>query len=154
MQKLNVDIGVREFQIGEGVLRFNPSDPNVYQRFMEALPKVEAVEQELVEKARQIPHDENNGKEALRLMAEADTKTKALLDEVFTGNSFDAIVDGVNLMAVAGNGERVITNLLAALQPIIQQGAKRFYDQKAGEAVAAAKANRQQRRAAGKGRCK
>ena len=147
MQKLNVDIGVREFQIGDGVLRFNPSDPNVYQRFMEAIPKVEAVEQELVEKAQQIPRDENNGKEALRLMAEADAKTKALLDEVFTGNSFDAIVDGVNLMAVAGNGERVITNLLAALHPIIEQGVQRFYDDKAAAAVAAARANRQQRRA-------
>lgn len=147
MQKLNVDIGVREFQIGDGVLRFNPSDPNVYQRFMEAIPKVEAVEQELVEKARQIPRDENNGKEALRLMAEADAKTKALLDEVFTGNSFDAIVDGVNLMAVAGNGERVITNLLAALHPIIEHGVQKFYDDKANAAVAAARANRQQRRA-------
>lgn len=117
MQKLNVDIGVRAYQIGDGVLRFNPSDPNVYQRFMEAVPKVEAVEQELVEKAQQIPRDENNGKEALRLMAEADAKTKALLDEVFAGNSFDGILGGVNLMAVAGNGERVITNLLSVTHP-------------------------------------
>lgn len=147
MQKLNVDIGVREFQIGDGVLRFNPSDPNVYQRFMEAISKVEAVEQELVEKAQQIPRDENNGKEALRLMAEADAKTKALLDEVFTGNSFDTILGGVNLMAVAGNGERVITNLLAALHPIIEHGVQKFYGDRANAAVAAARANRQQRRA-------
>ena len=143
MQKLNVDIGVREFQIDhgvtpgtriptgeepDGVLRFNPSDPNVYQRFMEAIPKVEAVEQELVEKAQQIPRDENNGKEALRLIAEADAKTKALLDEVFAGNSFDSILGGVSLMAVAGNGERVVTNLMAALYPINVRGTQKFYD--------------------------
>ena len=57
MQKLNVDIGVREFQIGEGVLRLNPSDPNVYQRFMEALPKVEAVEQGTLTKEGQLLAD-------------------------------------------------------------------------------------------------
>ena len=147
MQKLNVDIGVREFQIGDGVLRFNPSAPNVYQRFMEAIPKVEAVEQELVDKAQQIPRDENNGKEALRLIAEADAKTKALLDEVFAGNSFDSLLGGVSLMAVAGNGERVVTNLMAALYPIIERGTQKFYDDKAAAAVAAARANRQQRRA-------
>ena len=94
----------------------------------------------------QLPQ-QDSGAAVLGLLAEADKQTKALLAGVFAGNDFDQLLEGVNLMAVAGNGERVITNLLAALQPIIQQGAKRFYDQKAGEAVAAAKANRQQRRA-------
>ena len=36
-QKLSIDTGVQEFEInGSGVLRFNPSDPNVYNRFMES----------------------------------------------------------------------------------------------------------------------
>ena len=70
-----------------------------------------------------------------------------MTNNVNMNNSFDAIVDGVNLMAVAGNGERVITNLLAALYPVIEQGVQKFYDDKANAAVAAARANRQQRRA-------
>ena len=37
MQELNIDTGVREYRInGGGVLRFNPSDPNVYSRFLQA----------------------------------------------------------------------------------------------------------------------
>ncbi|WP_395150787.1 hypothetical protein [uncultured Allofournierella sp.] len=145
MQKLMFDTGVQEFQLPGGVLRFNPSDPNVYHRFMEAIKKVEAAEKELVENAKNLK--ENNGAEALALMAKADKDTKAALMEAFgPGNDFDILVEGVNLMAVAGNGERVITNLLDALRPIIEQGAKRFYDDKANAAVANAKLNRAQRR--------
>lgn len=145
MQKLMFDTGVREFQLPGGVLRFNPSDPNVYHRFMESIKKVEAVEKELVEKAKTLK--ENNGEEALALLAKADKDTKAALMEAFGhNNDFDQLVEGVNLMAVAGNGERVITNLLAALHPIIESGAKQFYDDKANAAVANAKFNRAQRR--------
>lgn len=34
-EALNIDTGVEEFCInGHGVLRFNPSDPNLYHRFL------------------------------------------------------------------------------------------------------------------------
>lgn len=37
MKQLTIDTGVQEFEInGSGVLRFNPSDPNVYNRFFAA----------------------------------------------------------------------------------------------------------------------
>ena len=149
-QKLSIDTGVQEFEInGSGVLRFNPSDPNVYNRFTEMLEKVQAVENELVAKAGQLPK-EDNGVAALSLLAEADRKTKAALQEAFgQENDFDQLLGGVNLMAVAGNGERVVTNLLDALRPIVQEGASRFYEDKANTAVAKAQANRKARRAAG-----
>ena len=150
-QKLSIDTGVQEFEInGSGVLRFNPSDPNVYNRFTEMLDKVQTVENELVEKAGLLPQ-ENNGEGALLLLAEADRKTKAALREAFgQENDFDQLLGGVNLMSVASNGERVVTNLLDALRPIIMDGASRFYEDKANAAVAKAQANREARRAAGR----
>lgn len=37
MKQLIIDTGIQEFEInGSGVLRFNPSDPNVYNRFFAA----------------------------------------------------------------------------------------------------------------------
>ena len=37
MKKLNIDTGVEEFSVnGQGVLRFNPADPNLYHRFFAA----------------------------------------------------------------------------------------------------------------------
>ncbi len=148
MQKLMIDTGIQEFEINNGgVLRFNPSDPNVYHRFMETIHKAEEIEKELVEKAKALP-DQDNGAAALALLAKADRDTKAALTEAFgADNDFEQLMEGVNLMAVAGNGERVITNLIASLTPIIEKGVKRFYDDKANAAVAQAKANRAQRRA-------
>ncbi len=147
MKKLTFDSGIQEFQInGSGVLRFNPGDPNVYARLLDALDGMQDVEKALVEKAEKIPQDD--GAAVLRLMAEADRQMKAILNRVFGGgNDFDEILGGVNVMAVCDNGERAVTNLLNALMPIIQEGAERCAKQQANAAVAKAKLNRAQQRA-------
>lgn len=152
MEKLIFDNGIKEYQINDGgVLRFNPSDPNVYTRFLDVMDKIQTVENELVAKAKEIEKAEDqsqSGAAVLRLMAEADRETKKLLAEVFgEENDFDAILGGVNLLAVATNGERVITNFLEALQPIMVAGAENCAKQQADAAVAEAKLNRAQRRA-------
>lgn len=147
MESLIIDSGIKEYQInGKGVLRFNPSDPNVYARFMDATEKIRGVEQQMAAKAKSLSDkdSENMGEENLRIMRETDQQIKAILNEVFgCGNDFDQLLENVNLMAVATNGERVITNLMNALQPIMEAGAKACV---AGE-VAGAKQNREQRRA-------
>lgn len=151
MEKLIIDSGIKEYQINDnGVLRFNPSDPNVYARFMDAMGKIQSVEDNLVAKAKELENAESqeaNGAAVLRIMAEADRETKKILTEVFgEGNDFDKLLGGVNLLAVASNGERVITNFLAALQPIMVEGAENCAKQQADKAVAEAKLNRAQRR--------
>lgn len=154
MKKLIIDSGVQEYQLVEGgkPLRFNPSDPNVYARFMAAMDKLPAIEDELVSKAKQLEQSDdaqNSGAEVLKLMEEADQKVKKLLNEVFGGgNDFHEILCGVNLLGVGGNGERIITNLLVALQPIMVSGAEKCAQQKTDAAVAKAQMNRAQRRAA------
>ena len=134
MEKLTLDTGVQSFRInGGGVLRFNPADPNVYARFMTATEKIKAMEQQISQCAD----------DPLAAMCKADREVKAQLGMVFgMDNDFDALLGGVNLLAVATNGERVITNLLQALQPILTAGARRC----AGEQVAAAKEKAQRRR--------
>lgn len=151
MEKLVFDSGVKEYQIGDtGVLRFNPSDPNVYARFMDAMEHIQNVENKLVEEAKEL--EKLNGAEAsgtavLKIMAKADREIKAILSGIFGGeNDFDKILGGVNLLAVAGNGERVITNLLNALQPIMVEGAQNCAKRQVGVAVAKAQQNRAQRR--------
>lgn len=152
MEKLNFDSGVKEYQINDGgVLRFNPGDPNVYARFMDAMDSIRTVEEKLVAKAKELEQTEDqqvSGAAVLRLMRESDWEIKNILSEVFgEGNDFDNILGGVNLLAVAGNGERVITNLLTALQPIMVAGAESCAQGQADKAVAQAKQNRAQRRA-------
>ena len=62
-------------------------------------------------------------------------------------NDFDKLLGGVNVLAMAGNGERVVTNLLNALAPVIEKEAKKCFDKKVDEAVGKAQGNRAARRA-------
>lgn len=146
MEQLIFDTGVKEYQLPGGVLRFNPSDPNVYARFMDCTEKIRAVEQQMSAKAKILSdkNPDNMGEESLRIMRETDQKIKTILNEVFGhGNDFDELLDGVNLLAVATNGERVVTNLMNVLQPIMEEGANTYVNAE----ISTAKLNREQRRA-------
>lgn len=149
MEKIIFDSGVKEYQINDsGVLRFNPSDPNVYARFFEAAEQIQEVEKNLTKSGADLQDNEKSGEAAILLMKEADKKVKDILGNVFgPGNDFDQMLGGVNLLAVAGNGERVITNLIQALVPIIEQGAQKCAAQRVDDAVQTAHKNRAQRRA-------
>lgn len=139
MQKLTFDSGMQDFRLPGGVLRFNPADPNVYARFLEAAQELKNLENSLAGQLQKEP----SGQAVLTAMKDADLRIKAILNRVFGGETdFDRLLCGVNLLAAAENGERVITNLLAALQPILVGGAQRCAKTKADEAVQKAQARR------------
>jgi hypothetical protein len=74
-----------------------------------------------------------------------DAEVKALLSTTFgNNNDFDKLLGGMNVMARGFNGERVITNLLNGILPYIEEGVAKHTQSE----VAAAKLNREQRRAA------
>lgn len=143
---LTIDTGIQEFRVkGGGTLRFNPSDPNVYNRFMGITDEIEKIEKEFAEAAKQI--SEEDGAAGLKLMEETDRKMKTALNSVFgEGNDFNQILGGVNLMAAGSNGKRVIINLFESLTPIFAEGAQKCAEAK----LDVIKANREQRRAAAK----
>ena len=142
MEKISFDSGVKSYKInGAGVLRFNPGDPNVYARFLEAADKLQEVENALVAEAKTLP--EADGTAVVQLLNRADKEIKGILSWVFgQENDFDTILGGVNLLAVADNGQRVVTNLLEALQPILVEGAERCAKEKVDAALRKAKSRR------------
>ena len=116
MEKLTLDTGVKTYKVGAGVLKFNPTDPNVYARFLEVLDSLSGLETELAQ---------NAGADAVAALAKADKELKGRLSYAFgPGNDLDAVFSGVSLLAVGANGERLITNFLAAMEPILSQGAR------------------------------
>lgn len=147
MQNIVFDSGIRDYRINDtGILRFNPSDPNVYNRFFDAAEQIKTIEQDLVKKGEALDAEKDTGEAVIRLMAEADRQAKAILTNVFGAeNDIDKLLGGVNLLAVATNGERVITNFINALLPVIQEGAELCAQQQIAEAKAAAAENREQR---------
>lgn len=138
MEKIQFDSGIREYKLnGMGALRFNPGDPNLYARFMEAADRIGEIEKELTLQA----HAE--GASLAALLQSADRRMKETLGWVFgPGNDFDKLLGGVSLLAVASNGERVVTNLFAALEPVLVSGAESMTRQKTDEAVAKARHRR------------
>lgn len=142
MEKISFDSGIKSYKInGAGVLRFNPGDPNVYARFLEAADKLQTVEAALAEEAKQLP--QADGAAVVQLLNRADREMKGILAWVFgEDNDFDKILKGVNLLAVADNGQRVVTNLLEALQPVLVEGAERCAMEKVDTAVQKARKRR------------
>lgn len=138
MKKIKFDTGLQEVAIGGGVLRFNPQDPNLYARFLDAADKLVAVEQEMISKGETA-----DDSQVVVVLREADRKMKDILNWVFgSGNDFDAILGGVNLLAVGSNGQRVVTNLFDALEPVILDSAKACAKARADAAAAKAEARR------------
>lgn len=141
MEKIQFDSGIRSYKFGNGVLRFNPSDPNLYGRFMEAGEKIGGIHKTI---AAQATATEDSGQGAVQLLQAADREMKQLLSWVFGGeNDFDALLGGVNLLAVGTNGQRVVTNLFSALEPVLLAGAQDCAREQVAQAVAAAKRRRQ-----------
>lgn len=148
---LQFDDGLLRLDInGNGLLTFNPSDFNVYQRFFRLLKELPEMEQRYVAEVEQST-GESGEEDSLDLAGreldrarDMDREIKEKLSGVFgPGNDFDALLGGVNVMAVGNNGQRVITNLLNALTPYIEEGTERHMQDAAREA----KLNREQRRA-------
>lgn len=131
MKTITLDTGVEEFSFaGGGVLRFNPRDPNLYARFMEAEEELNALEADLSQQAKTC---EDTAK-AMQLLRQADGKVKELLNRVFGGgNDFHEALGGVSLLAVAGNGMMVVSNLMSALEEVLSAGAADFAREKAAQ---------------------
>ena len=113
MDQLEWNTGIREFPLGSGVVRFNPTDPNVYRRFSQLGSRLEEICGGI------------SGEDMMEQMADADEKMKKALGQVFgPGNDFDDLLQGVSLFAKAENGQTVLMNLLGALEPILHRGAQ------------------------------
>ena len=142
MKKLQLDTGVEEYALScGGVLRFNPRDPGLYARLMEAMENLEALETDLARKAQALSPEDGAG--ALRLMGEADREARRLLTWIFgPDNDFGKLLRGVNLLAVGANGQRVLTNFFTAMAPVLTAGAEDCVRQESLAATQKANARR------------
>ena len=112
MEPLNFATGNQTYRVGGGVLRFNPADPKLYTRFLDCLSDLEALEAAV-----------SGEGDLLARIRTADNQAKAALSKVFPGADWEAIFQGVSLLAVGSNGSSVLANFLAALEPVLRAGA-------------------------------
>lgn len=75
MQKITFDTGIKTYQINDsGVLRFNPSDPNLYKRFKDLRVEIEQIQKDYSERSKSA----ETGEDAIDLLAEYDARVKSL----------------------------------------------------------------------------
>ena len=140
MDRFCVDLGVETFPLGSGVLRFNPTDPNLYTRFMDMEPQLQQLRQQLLQETQQA----QDAASVLKSLEQTDRQFKQLLTQVFgQQNDFSKLLEGVNLLAVTQNGVTVAENLLSALEPVLTQGAQRFVQAQTRAAVEKARQRRE-----------
>lgn len=163
MDKLIFDTGIKEYEVnGKAILRFNPTDQNVYARFCEFYNEIvdlikpydEAVEK--FQKENQgagIELDEKGFAKAAQLMEvsrKTDINIKERLTYVFGDeNDFEAMFGGVNIAAATDSGDTVIENFLEAILPLVETNAEnreKMMKEKIEKATSKANLNRQQRR--------
>ena len=138
MNQLNVDLGMEEFSLGSGVLRFNPCDPGLYARFLGLSDSLEQLQRNLQRESEKA----TDGVQVLHLLEETDRQFKQLLSRVFE-NDFSQLLQGVNLLSLTRNGETVAESLLHALEPVLTQGAERFVQSQTQAAVEKARQRRE-----------
>ena len=111
MEKLVFTTGMVEYALENGaILRFNPRDPSVIEGFLSLEEKICDLH----------PQGENN----LEKWADADTRCRELLTQVFPGNDFQQILGPGNSLALCENGVSTLGNFLDAVEPILEHGVK------------------------------
>ena len=138
MEQLAIDCGTVSFSLPGGQLRFNPTDPNLYARFLGMEEALEKLRQQL-----QIQAESADGADRiLAVLTETDRQFKALLGGVFHCD-FDRLLAGINLLAMGENGLTVGENLLEQLEPVLTQGAERFVSAQTQAALEKARQRRE-----------
>ena len=105
MEKIVFDNGIKTYKVGGGVLKFNPADPALYDRFLAAAQALQQL----------TPTD----------FTQADSAIRQQLQLVFPDADLASVFPG-NLLAMCGNGKLLVENFLEAMEPILTAGARAY----------------------------
>lgn len=132
MQSLNFDDGYQSFAINgdeSRVIRFNPSDPNVIQRFQEAEDHIK----ESQDKIRNInlnpdgtPTD-SSLEEAAEALKEFDSIVREQLNFIFNSDIYDTVFAGQSPLCIVGSQKIYLFEaFMNSVLPMIQKETEKY----------------------------
>ena len=125
MEKLIFGTGLKRYEVNDNgaIFSFNPTDINLYARFIKMRDAVLKIGAEVEKKAEEINESEEKSVEALAsTMEDADRRVKQELTECFgKSNDFELIFDGSNVFSPTLSGNWLITEFITAITPIIEK---------------------------------
>lgn len=149
MEKLIISTGIKRYEVNDSgeIFSFNPTDANLYARFLRAKEKIEAIGDELEKKKAELDLENRaDSEEAAFILEDADKRCKQALRECFAvDNDFDAMFDYVNCYSITDTGDCVIVNFLKAITPIIEKDVAKYTKEKAKRAASKVKENKAKR---------
>lgn len=120
MASLSFKTGVKNYDIEDengkllGTISIYPNDFNLGQRALEGQKKIE----ELLNEAAKLSENVSE-EEAIKLIADTDTKIKQQLDYIFNSNVSETVFNGLNCLNVTQNGKYLIENFIDMIMPVI-----------------------------------
>lgn len=111
MEKLNIDLGIKEYELCEGcTISFNPTDMELLKKMMDTFKDLEAEEARQREKITKI----TDYTEMYDAYAEMDKAFRAKLNGLFGKDICTPLIGDVNIYA-RGNGLPIWANIVLAI---------------------------------------
>ena len=127
--KLIYDDGLRTYELPNGkTIRFNPTDPNIYKRCVEAFENAKKLEDEL--RAQKIDLD-TDGKPkqdtAIEIMQQMDAEIRKLTDYALNAEVSEAVYGQQSVFALVANGEYLFISFLDCIAKLATQEMERSF---------------------------
>lgn len=149
MEKLIFGTGLKRYEVNDNgaIFSFNPTDINLYARFLKMRDEIFKIGADVEKKGDEInPNDESNAESFALMLAAADKRAKQVLTECFgSANDFDHIFDGANIFSPSATGNWLITDFIMAITPIVEKEVANFTKEKAKRKASQVKQNKAKR---------
>ncbi len=117
MEKLNFNLGIREYQINDNpncIIRISTTDLSILERIKQSTKHIEQIEK----KYENVKI--NNANEAGDFFVECDKAIRSEIDFIFNAEVSDMIFGNMNCLSPC-NGQPVYVNFLNAIIPFIKK---------------------------------
>ncbi|WP_027399854.1 hypothetical protein [Anaerovorax odorimutans] len=124
MQDLNYNTGMMELAIQgdqSRILRFNPSDGNIANGFLQLITNASEKLKEFSNKEFKSDNELENIKQKNKIDLELDQHFRSELDLIFGAGTSDMVFGNLCTTAITENGECIFINFLMALMPFISK---------------------------------
>lgn len=149
MEKLIFGTGLKRYEVNDNgaIFSFNPTDINLYARFLKMRDEIIKIGEDVEKKGDEINlSDENNAESFALMLADADDRAKRALTECFgSANDFNHIFDGANIFSPSATGNWLVTEFIMAITPVVEKEVANFTKEKAKRKASQVKQNKAKR---------
>lgn len=132
MKSLNFNDGYESFAINgdeSRVIRFNPRDPNIIQRYNQSLKNImgakETISGDITLKADGTIEKADDIEAAAKTLMDTDQIIRENVNMMFNSDVYDIVFAGQSPFSGVGNGRLLFETFMFAVKPVIEAAVKK-----------------------------